>query len=87
MGGNKIKGGYIMKIKQAILQDNETLEIYTILIFEKMEEMEEIQNTINNVKNKYLTDWQVGDIEEAICDKFNVKEILYIGNQEETFYI
>jgi hypothetical protein len=76
-----------MKIKQAILQDNETLEIYTILIFEKMEEMEEIQNTINDVKNKYLTDWQVGDIEEAICDKFNVKEILYIGNQEETFYI
>lgn len=76
-----------MKIKQAILQDNETSEIYTILIFEKMEEMEEIQNTINNVKNKYLTDWQVGDIEEAICDKFNVKEILYLGNQEEAFYI
>lgn len=75
-----------MKIKQAILKDNETLEIYAILIFEKMEEMEEIQNAINDTKNKYLTDWQVDDIEKAIYDRFNVKEILYI-NQKETFCI
>ena len=76
-----------MKTNQIILQDNETLEIYTILVFEKMEDIEDIRKIIDNVKTKYLNDWQVEDIEKAICDKFNVKEILYFGNQEETFYI
>ena len=75
-----------MKTNQVILQDNETLETYAVLLFEKMEEIAEIQKVIDDVKTKYLNDWQVNDIEEALCDKFNVKVVLYI-NQEEIFYI